>query len=73
MARGLGVNRLLEKFLLLHCMHGDVPQPSPVTNRKYDEQEGKGEDDGEGDNEKDDEEKDEEARFTYAVYFPPCS
>lgn len=27
MARGLGVRRLLAKFLLLHCMHGDVPSP----------------------------------------------
>lgn len=25
MARGLGVRRLVAKFLLLHCMHGDAP------------------------------------------------
>ena len=28
MARGLGVRRLLAKFLVLHCMHGDALAPS---------------------------------------------
>lgn len=28
MVRGLGVRRLLAKFLVLHCMHGDAVAPS---------------------------------------------
>ncbi|CAM9952486.1 unnamed protein product, partial [Ectocarpus sp. 4 AP-2014] len=47
MARGLGVRRLMAKFILLHCMHGDVARPSPVSEEAEEdtgeEQEGEGE------------------------------
>ncbi|CAM9640825.1 unnamed protein product [Ectocarpus sp. 6 AP-2014] len=47
MARGLGVRRLMAKFLLLHCMHGDAARPSPASEEAEEEtgdgQEGEGE------------------------------
>ncbi|CAM9663637.1 unnamed protein product, partial [Ectocarpus sp. 8 AP-2014] len=46
MARGLGVRRLMAKFLLLHCMHGDVARPSPASE-EAEEETGEGEE-GEG-------------------------
>lgn len=45
MARGLGVRRLMAKFLLLHCMHGDVARPSPLLEEEEEEEEDGGEDD----------------------------
>ncbi|CAN0023392.1 unnamed protein product, partial [Ectocarpus fasciculatus] len=47
MARGLGVRRLMAKFLLLHCMHGDVARPSPVSEETEEEAEAGAEGEGE--------------------------
>ncbi|CAM9441621.1 unnamed protein product, partial [Choristocarpus tenellus] len=34
MARGLGVRRLLAKFLMMHCMHGTLPKSPLPTSAK---------------------------------------